>query len=167
MWPSAGAPTFGSASATICAPSSGVNAGSSLSNPTSCFRPGRREIRQRERALADEIGLRHRDHPAHAEIVGGDRAVRILPDDDEALLGAQRQQDVHAIGDGAALLSLRPYRLEHAERVVRGRVDLEAQFTREADAREPDGNAAGKTLAHAQMRERLQPRDRRPSPAAR
>ena len=42
MWPSAGAPTLGSASATICAPSSGVNARSSLSNPTSCFRPGRR-----------------------------------------------------------------------------------------------------------------------------
>ena len=81
------------ARAAICAPSSSTCA-IAVCNPTSCLRPAAC-IGRAQRALADEVRLVLADRPAQARIIGRDRAVGILADDDVALLGAQH---VHGFG---------------------------------------------------------------------
>ena len=64
------------------------------------------EVGAQQRALADEVGLGLADGPAEAGLVRRQRAVRVLADDDVALLRAQHVHGLGAVGAAAV-----PHRL--------------------------------------------------------
>ncbi|MNH12246.1 hypothetical protein D3C79_717820 [compost metagenome] len=75
--------------------------------------------------------------PAHVQVVRGHRAVGVLTDDDEALLGPQ---DVHGFGAvrGEVVLFARLGNfLQHAHGVVGLDIDLVRQLTGERDTEHP------------------------------
>src|SRR3546814_3154283 len=93
----------------------------------------RHERRPVERTLSDKIGLRLADSPAKPDVIGSDRAVGFLSDDDIALLGAQYVHRFGAIGRETERLTTGPDRFPHLSRLARGEVDLEAEFAGAAD----------------------------------
>ena len=108
-----------------------------------------------------------RDQPVEAEIVRDYGAVRLLADDDVALLRAQ-----HVHGLGAVGASRRPWRRSLASPPRRPRgagrhVDLEAELAREADAEQARRDAADAAPRARPCAATLCRRGRRPRPAAR
>ena len=143
--------------------------------PDELLAVGPRGVGAGERALAEEVALRRRDDPVHAEILRRHGAVGVLADDRVALLGAQ---DVHRLGAVRRRLD-RPPELEPAAAV---HVHLERELAREADAADARRDPGDRALADRHEREALaverdlgQPargarasrgRRRRPSPTA-
>src|SRR5579863_1798354 len=116
---------------------------------------GREHIRARERPLADEVLLRFADRPVETEIGERRRAVGVLADDDIALLGPHDMHRLGAIGAAVLLPDLAPRRLPDRSAIVRGNVDLVAQFPGEADTHQPRLNAARARFPHAHVRKRF------------
>ena len=115
----------------------------------------RHEIRTGEAANADEIGLLLADRPVQPGIVRRHGAVRVLADDDVALLGAQHVHRLGAVGAGAMLLALGPQRFPDGLAVIGQHVDLEAAVAGERHAEKPCRHAADLALAHRHVRHRL------------
>ena len=111
----------------------------------------RQHVGAGERALADEILLGLPDRPVEAEVGERHRAVGLLADDDEALLGPHHMHRLGAVGAAAVLLDLAPRRLPNGAAVMRGHVDLVAELAGEAHPHQPRRNAADARLAHGHM----------------
>ncbi|OMP13232.1 hypothetical protein COLO4_02038, partial [Corchorus olitorius] len=89
-------------------------------------------------ALADEgEALVQAHRPAHAQVLGRDRTIGVLPDDDEALLRPQHVHGLGAIGGEVEFLARRDHLLQHAHGVVGRYVDLVGEFAGEGDAEHP------------------------------
>ena len=108
-----------------------------------------------ERALADEVGLGLADRPGEAGVVGGQRAVGVLADDDVALLGAHHVHRLGAVGHDVVLLAGLPQLLPEGEAVAGGDVDLEAELAGEGDPEEPGGEAGDGAFGDRHVREGL------------
>src|SRR4051794_14694792 len=106
-------------------------------------------------ALADEVGLLLGDDPAHAEVERGHGAVRVLADDDVALLGAQHVHGLGAIGRDAERLAGAYERLPDWAAVAGRHVDLVGELAREADAEHARRHARDLTGAPGEVREGL------------
>ncbi len=105
-----------------------------------------RGVRARERAAAEEV-LALGDDPVHAEIDGRHRAVGVLPDDDESLLGAQHVHRLGAVGRDAVLRAGRHQRFPDVPRLVGADVDLVGELAGEADPHHARRHAGGGSLA--------------------
>ena len=113
-----------------------------------------RRIAAQERALADEIGLAHIDHPAGAKIGSGRRAVGLAADDEVTLLGAKHMDRFGAIGDDAVFLACRHAGLPQRLAPTCRHVDFETEIAGERDPHDARGNAGDAAGAPAHERER-------------
>src|SRR3546814_2678555 len=89
------------------------------------------------RALADKIRLRLADRPGEAGIIRCDRPVRVLTDDDVALLRAEHMHGLGAVRRDAELAAGFVERLPEVKSVAGGHVDLVADLAGEADTEQP------------------------------
>src|SRR3546814_11798411 len=94
-----------------------------------------------ERALADKIRLRLADRPGEAGIIRCDRPVRVLTDDDVALLRAEHMHGLGAVRRDAELAAGFVERLPEVKSVAGGHVDLVADLAGEADTEQPSRHA--------------------------
>src|SRR4029079_9628811 len=104
--------------------------------------PGRGKIGFSQGALADKIALVLADGPGKARVVGCDRAVRVLPDNDVALFGAEHVHGLGAIGATPKRLHALWHLLPEGPAVIRRHIDFEAQLAGEAHAKKAAWHAA-------------------------
>src|SRR5262249_22265651 len=97
-----------------------------------------------DRTLADEERLALRDGPGHVGLVRVGEAIRVLADDDVALLEAQHALGLDAEGPDAQRLSSFHEGVPHMLAEVRGHVDLVAELADEADAQQAAGYAGNR-----------------------
>src|SRR5690606_23341491 len=113
------------------------------------------EIRSLKSTNAHEVGLLLAYGPVQSDIIRRYRAVRILPDDDVALLRAQNVHRFRAIGASTMLLPFGPERLPNGLSIIGRDVDLEATLAGERHAEKPGRHAADLAFTHRHMWHRL------------
>src|SRR6185437_2270518 len=105
-----------------------------------------------QRTPADEVGLVLADGPRKTRIVWSHRAIRVLANDDVALLGPQHVHRLGAIRGDSVLLPGLDDRLPDCRTEIRRYVDLESELAGEADAHKEHGDAADPSACDAHMR---------------
>ncbi len=93
------------------------------------------------------------DAPAHVEVVRGHRAVGVLADDDEALLGPQHVHGFGAVRGQVVLLAGLDDLFQHAHGVVGLHVHFIGQLAGEGDAEHPRRHTADLTFFPGHERE--------------
>src|SRR5690606_35281175 len=94
------------------------------SQPDQMAAARRSQIRPLQAAHADEIALVAADHPAEADIAGCYGSVRILANDEIALLGAQDMHRFGSVDTGAYPCGARLDLLPYGAAVICGHIDL-------------------------------------------
>ena len=105
-----------------------------------------------EGALADEVRLALADGPSESEVIWCERAVGILSDDDEALLGAQDVHGLGAVRREAVIFAGSDDGIECRLPVGGGDIHLETEFAGEAHAKEHHRQAAQGATQHGHVR---------------
>ena len=115
--------------------------------------PGR--VRPPERPAPDEVRVVLPDDPAHPEIVGRHRAVGVLPDDHESLLGSEDVHRLGAVGGDPERRARRHDRLPQLEAAPAVDEDLVRELAGEAHPGDAHRDPRHLAVAERHERERL------------
>src|SRR3546814_1198416 len=114
--------------------------------PDQLLAVGFQHVGAHERALADKIRLRLADRPGEAGIIRCDRPVRVLTDDDVALLRAEHMHGLGAVRRDAELAAGFVERLPEGKYVGGGHGDLVADLDGETDTEQPSRDRKSTSL---------------------